>query len=56
MSLFNDNRMNGTVRDYWQSIGEQVQRAERKIASHPEAGLLLATVAGLFMGIWVKRS
>jgi len=54
--LLQDNRTkNGTVNRFWQSIDEQRQRAEKEVAAHPEAGLLLAAIFGLLLGIWIKR-
>jgi hypothetical protein len=44
MIVLNGKIMNGAVERYRQSIDRQRRRAEREVAAHPEAGLLLATI------------
>ena len=46
MHIFNDRTINGTVSEYRQAIERQRHWVEREVASHPEAGLLLARCSG----------
>jgi hypothetical protein len=55
MRVFDDKASSGMVRHFRQSIDRQLQRAEEKVVSHPEAGVLLATIFGVLLGIWMKR-
>jgi len=36
-------------------IDPQLQKADEAVASHPGAGLLLAALFGILVGIWIKR-
>jgi hypothetical protein len=56
MDVLNGKIINGAVDRYRQSIDRQLRRAEREVAVHPEAGLLLAAIFGVLLGIWVKRT
>jgi hypothetical protein len=55
MRVFNDRTMNGIVNPYRRSIDRQLRKAEGMVASHPGAELLLATLFGILVGIWIKR-
>ena len=55
MQLFDDRTVNGSVQKYWQSVDRQLRRAEQEVAVHPAAGLLLAAMLGILLGIWIKR-
>ena len=56
MNVLNGKTMNVAVHRYRQSVDRQLQRAEREVAGHPEAGLLLAAIVGILLGIWMKRT
>lgn len=55
MRVFSDKTMNGTIRPYRRSIDQELQKVEEAVASHPGAGLLLAAIFGMLVGIWIKR-
>ncbi len=55
MRIFNGKARKETANRLRQSIDRRLRWAEREVASHPEAGLLLATIFGIFLGTWVKR-
>ncbi len=56
MNVLNGKSMNLAIDRYRQSVDRQLQRAEREVAGHPEAGLLLAAIVGVLLGIWMKRT
>jgi hypothetical protein len=56
MRLFNHKTANGTISPYRQSVDRQLHKAEDVVAAYPGAGLLLATLFGMLLGIWIKRT
>ena len=55
MRVITEKIRNGRVNPYWRSIDQQLQKTEEAVASHPGVGLLLATIFGILIGIWIKR-
>jgi hypothetical protein len=54
-AMLNGKIMNEAVARYRRSFDRQLHRIERQVVSHPERGLLVALVAGVLLGIWIKR-
>ncbi len=55
MQMFSDRTVNGTFKPPWESIDRQLRRVEEEVTLHPGVALVVATIFGMLLGIWIKR-